>query len=128
MPIIDLTLVLAPGTAPPAGLAQRVADVAGDLLGAAAGHLWVRLDSWPTERYAENHAVLAADELPAFVRILHARPPTGAALDHEVQVLTRALAECLARPPTAVHLEYAPAGAGRMAFGGRLVPRDPGGP
>jgi hypothetical protein len=59
--------------------------------------------------------------LPLFVRILHARPPTGAALQAEVAALTTALARASGRPVERVHLEYAPAGAGRIAFGGRLV-------
>lgn len=35
--------------------------------------------------------------------------------------LTAALARASGRPAERVHLEYAPAGAGRIAFGGRLI-------
>ncbi len=126
MPILDLTLVLPAGASVPSGLAQRVADAAGDVLGAEAGHLWVRLDLLPGDRYAENHAVLAADELPAFMRLLLARPPSGAARQEQALALTAAVAACVQRPRTAVHLEYAPAAAGRVAFGGTLVSRASG--
>jgi hypothetical protein len=55
------------------------------------------------------------------VTILHARPPAGAALRAEVTSVTGAVAQCVARPPERVHVRYASAGAGRQAFGGRLV-------
>lgn len=121
MPMLDVLLVLAPGAALPGGLAQAVADAAGRTLAADPGRVWVRLESLSSTAYAENEATVAADDLPAFVRLLHAHPPAGAAAAAEVLALTQALAPVLQRPAERVHVEYAPAGAGRMAFGGRFV-------
>jgi hypothetical protein len=101
-------------------LAPRLADVIGDALNAAPGRVWVRLQHLPAERYAENGDPLQGG-LPVFARILHARPPVGAALRDEITTLTVALAQVSGRPAERVHLEYAPAGAGRVVFGGRLV-------
>lgn len=39
----------------------------------------------------------------------------------EVLALTQAVAACLGRPPGQVHIQYAPPGSGRQAFGGTLV-------
>jgi len=64
---------------------------------------------------------LQEGELPAFVTILHAHPPAGAALAAEVLAVTSAVANCLGRPAERVHVQYAPAAAGRQAFGGKLV-------
>lgn len=121
MPIVDVCWV---GDAPDPELAPRLADVIGDALGAAPGRVWVRLTHLPAAHYAENGGT-PQDALPLFVTILHACPPTDAALRDEIATLTRALAGLSGRPAERVHLAYAPAGAGRMAFGGRLV--EPGG-
>jgi hypothetical protein len=64
---------------------------------------------------------LAASDWPVFVTVLHQRPPQGAALQQEVMALTTAIATLMQRSPERVHVQYAPAAAGRQAFGGRLV-------
>lgn len=117
MPIVD---VLWAGALPPAAdaLAAQLADVIGDVLGLDPGRVWVRLDA--IGHYAENGGPLEG-EPPVFVRMLHARPPTGEALKAEVAALTAAVAEATGLPTHLVHLEYAPGGAGRVAFGGRPV-------
>lgn len=117
MPIVDVHWA---GVLPPQAdaLASRLADVIGDVLGLDPGRVWVRLDA--VGHYAENGGPLEGDP-PVFVRILHARPPVGEALEAEIAALTAALAEVSGRSPDRVHLEYAPGGAGRVAFGGRLV-------
>jgi hypothetical protein len=71
--------------------------------------------------YAENLSTLDSAELPAFVTVLQAHPPVGDALAAEVMAITTAVAQCLARAPERVHVQYAPAAAGRQAFGGKLV-------
>lgn len=117
MPVVD---VLWAGALPPAAeaLAAHLADVIGDVLGLDPGRVWVRLDG--IGHYAENGGPLEG-EPPVFVRMLHARPPVGEALKAEITALTAAIAAAAGRPTHLVHLEYAPAGAGRVAFGGRLV-------
>ena len=71
--------------------------------------------------YAENGVRLKSEELPAFVTVLHAHLPSGAELEAEVQAITAAVATCIGRPIERVHVQYAPAGAGRQAFGGKLI-------
>jgi phenylpyruvate tautomerase PptA (4-oxalocrotonate tautomerase family) len=121
MPILDVQLVLPAGERLAAGLAQAVADAAGARLGAEPGRVWVRLEVLASTNYAENNTQLAASDLPVFVRVLHAQPPVGTAAETEILALTAAIGAALGRPAHRVHIEYAPAGKGRMAFGGRMV-------
>lgn len=122
MPILDVELVQPDGAAPPAAaLTQALADAAGRALGAAPGRTWLRLRVLAAAHYAENESAVAADELPVFATVLHARPPQGDALAAEAAALTQALAAGLGRAAQRVHVQYAPAGAGRQAFGGVLV-------
>jgi hypothetical protein len=117
VPILDLLLV---ADSVPPGLAQAVADAAGGVLNAAPGRVWVRMQALPPAHYAEN-GVWAPEPPPAFVAVLHAHPPEGDERAAEVLALAEALAPVLQRPIERVHIEYAAAGAGRIAFGGRLV-------
>ena len=122
VPILDIDLVQPDGAAPPvAALTQALADAAGHVFGSAPGRTWVRLRTLPTSQYAENDAVLAPDEGPVFVTVLHARPPRDDALAIEVAALTQAVSAALGRAQDRVHVQYAPAAAGRQAFGGSLV-------
>jgi len=121
MPIIDVELVVGEEATTPAGLARRLADTVARVLGAPPGRVWVRLRELPAGNYAENAVDLPAADLPAFVTVLHARPPTGPALAEEAKALGIAVAGCLGVPPERVHVEYAPPGSGRVAFGGALV-------
>lgn len=115
MPIVDVHIV-----GPSPATAEALADAIGDALNLAPGRVWVRLQPLAVEHYAENGGSLQGAQ-PVFVRILHARLPVGEALQAELAVLTQAVAAATGRPLARVHVEYAPAGAGRMAFGGRLV-------
>lgn len=121
MPILDLELVgHADATLPPL-LAQCVADSVAQALACTPGRVWVRVRGLPAHCYAENHSALADDELPVFATLQHAHPPTGDALQAELSALTQAIADACGRNPERVHVQYAPAAAGRQAFGGRLV-------
>ena len=71
--------------------------------------------------YAENDAAVSTADLPVFVTVMHAHSPTEAALATEVLALTTTIAQVTGRPAERVHVEYAPPGAGRQAFGGQLV-------
>lgn len=121
MPIVDVSVVMESGRVVQAEWARAIADALGYALQLPPGRLWVRLQTLPAGQYAENAAEVSTAELPVFVTILHARPPGGVSLEEEVQVITRVVAETLGRPASHVHLEYATPGAGRLAFGGRLV-------
>jgi phenylpyruvate tautomerase PptA (4-oxalocrotonate tautomerase family) len=120
MPIVDVQVVRAAGAGPDPA-AQPLADALGRVFGSAPGRTWVRVSSLDAASYAENDVALGAGELPAFVTVLHAHPPTGAALAAQVLAVTEAVAGCLGLPADRVHVQMAPAGAGRQAFGGKLV-------
>ena len=121
MPIIDIELVCESEAEFATASARALADAIGQVLGSEPGRTWVRLRFLGSTAYAENLATLEAVDLPAFVTVLHAHPPVGEALATEAMALTLAVAQCLARAPGRVHVQYAPAAAGRQAFGGTLV-------
>ena len=121
MPIIDVLLVFGTDEQDSSGLAQRMADAIGEAMVASPGGVWVRLKTLPSVNYAENASVLAKGELPVFVTVLHATPPRGTELMTEVPKLTSAVARAADREVQRVHIEYAPPGAGRISFGGKLV-------
>lgn len=119
MPILDVEIVLRPGEAPAEGLPGALARAAGAALEARAGGTWVRLRTLPRERYGED-GELPPEVAPAFVTVLLADPPTGAALRERAARLAAALAPLLDRPVEHVHVLVEPAARGRIAFGGRL--------
>jgi phenylpyruvate tautomerase PptA (4-oxalocrotonate tautomerase family) len=119
MPIIDVQIVVGEGTSVPAGTAQVLADRLAAVLAAPPGRLWVRVTRIPADSYAENGQPVAA--LPVFLRVLHADLPPSEALSAQSRSIADAVATCLDRPRDCVHVEYAPAGRGRVAFGGELV-------
>jgi phenylpyruvate tautomerase PptA (4-oxalocrotonate tautomerase family) len=122
MPILDIEHVLPAGSATaPTGTVQRLADATGRVFGSKPGRTWVRLRTLDATAYAENDVTLDADGLPVFVTVLHAQVPEGAALAAQVTALTQAVAEALGVDVQRVHVQMAPAAAGRQAFGGRLV-------
>lgn len=120
MPIVDIRIVTGdPELAP--NVARRLADAIGRTLGCAPGRAWVRVDLLNAARYAENDSPMEAGGLPVFATVLHADPPQGPARAAEALALATCIAEVLGRPPDRVHVEYASAGRGRIAFGGKLV-------
>ena len=121
MPIVDIELVVAANPVVGQGTARALADAIGQALGAPAARVWVRLHRLDAADYAENEVDNDVNALPVFVTILHARPPGGEARADEMQTLAVAVAAVLGRPQERVHVEYAAPGAGRIAFGGKLV-------
>ncbi|MEO8103144.1 MAG: hypothetical protein ABI790_11485 [Betaproteobacteria bacterium] len=124
MPIVDVEVVSQAGEAGHLPSAGGLASALGRVFGSAPGRTWVRVRALDASCYAENDSPVAASELPVFVTVLQATPPDGAALQAEVAAVTQAVATCVARGPERVHVIYAAGGAGRQAFGGRLVRRD----
>jgi phenylpyruvate tautomerase PptA (4-oxalocrotonate tautomerase family) len=120
MPILDVEIVLQPDEMLAATLATDLADRAAIVFRSRPQQTWVRLRPIPHQHYAENGSA-PADVFPVFVSVLKAHPPVGENLDREIQALTATVAEACGRAPERVHLIYAPAAAGRVAFGGRLV-------
>ncbi len=121
MPVITVEIVADAQCVLPHGVAQSLADAAGRVLATPPGQTWVRVRTRARDAYAENDAAVDPAGLPVFVSVLKRTPPAGAELDAEIAALTQALAAALGRPAARVHVEYAPAAAGRVAFGGRLV-------
>jgi phenylpyruvate tautomerase PptA (4-oxalocrotonate tautomerase family) len=121
LPILEIELVasdLVPGL--PAGLTQSLANAAAQVFGAARGTVWVKLRLIQPEHYAEDHGK-PEGVYPVFVTVLKSRVPEGKALEDEISRLTQAIAIILNRPEANVHIFYQPEGAGRVAFGGKLV-------
>lgn len=121
MPIVDIEIVSRSGFAFRRVSPQALADALGKVFAVPPGRTWVRLRMLEASRYAENESALGKDDLPAFVTILHAHPPEAAALGEELAAVTGVVARLLGRSPERVHVQYAPAAAGRQAFGGNLV-------
>lgn len=121
MPIVDVELVVAGDGTVADGLAQSLADAVGRTLRSPPGRTWVRLRLLAQDRYAENGEARTPVELPVFATILQREPPGGRALADEMSALAGAIAQTTGRPMSCVHVEYAPAAAGRIGFGGRLV-------
>jgi phenylpyruvate tautomerase PptA (4-oxalocrotonate tautomerase family) len=121
MPILDVEIVASASTQSlPASLTQSLADAAAQVFGAPNGTVWVKLRVIPSGRYAENGG-LPEDTYPVFVTVLKSRVKDGSELEAEVAQLTRIIAKRLKRPEANVHIIYQPDGAGRVAFGGKLV-------
>ncbi|MBX3607747.1 MAG: hypothetical protein KF788_20910 [Piscinibacter sp.] len=119
MPIVDVQVVgghpekLAAGAAA-AALAEALAAV----FAAPGGRVWVRLAALPETLYAENGGTSGPP--PAFVNILLADLPPPEVLAAQARSIAEAVGGCLDLPTERVHVEYAPPGRGRIAFGGEL--------
>ena len=121
MPIFDIEYVRAAASRTAIPSVQTLADALGRTLAAKPGRVWVRMRLLDRSGYAENAVPLADEALPVFVRVLLAQPPVGDALAAQAAALADCVARCFARRIDLVHLEYAAPGAGRVAFGGKLV-------
>ena len=121
MPIVTVEVIAGADDAMAQDIAQSLADAIGRALESPPGQTWVRVRSVARHQYAENVASLDMAQLPVFVTVLKRQIPDRAKLEGEVAALTGAVAEVIGRPAACVHIEYAPAAAGRLAFGGVLV-------
>jgi phenylpyruvate tautomerase PptA (4-oxalocrotonate tautomerase family) len=121
MPILDLEIVLKPQEAIGREVAAALADRAAAIFDAPPQSTWVKVRLLDPGHYAENGQASAEAVFPVFVTVLKARLPSPEVMQNEVLGLTRAVAEICARPPENVHVIYAPAGLGRVAFGGKIV-------
>ncbi len=121
MPILEIEIIGDPTPTP--GLARILADAAATVLAPARqGATWVRLRRLHPQDYAENGADAAETPWPVFVRVLVAGALDEAARAAISPQLCSALAQACGRPEQHVHLIWEPPAAGRVAFGGRLVP------
>ncbi len=134
MPIFHIDL-LDDGVAPDPSLPKQLADAFGALFGAPEGHVWVRVTRCPPDAYAENGT--GAVPRWAFVRvILRALPPEirpagfkgmpdAEALAGRAYAIAEIVAARTGRALEDVHVYFDPPAAGRIAFGGELVPSTP---
>jgi phenylpyruvate tautomerase PptA (4-oxalocrotonate tautomerase family) len=122
MAILDLEIVLRPDELLAPGLAGDLAERCGEVLDSPPGNTWVKLHSVPREHYAENGGGPPEGVYPVFVSVLKARLPAPEALSTEVARLTAAVARGTGRSAEHVHVVYLPAGGGRVAFGGKVLP------
>lgn len=120
MPILLVEIVTRPHEQLRSTLAKELADGAGEIFGSAPGGTWVKLYPITADRYAEGPGE-EPDSFPVLVTILKAKSPSAELLQFEVARLTAAIAETCDRPEENVHLIYSPEGAGRVAFGGKLI-------
>ncbi len=116
MPILDVEIV--GQVSNQSGLAQRLADAAGQALNSKPHSTWVKLRFLESANYAENDATV--EYQPVFVDLLLASPPKGAARRSQTTRLTEAIATVLNRPAQVVHITFQPSALGRISFGGEL--------
>ena len=121
MPIVDIEVVGDVPNDDGAARAQALCDAIARIFAAPPATTWVRVRKLPCEDYAENHVSVAPSDLPVFVTVLKRHVPARAELTREVAALAQAVARVVGRPPNRVHVEYAAAAAGRIAFGGILI-------
>ena len=121
MPIIDIEVVCESEAEFAKASAGSLADSLGRVFDSPPGRTWVRLRYLGSNAYAENRSAVGGAELPVFVTVLHAHPPSGEPLAAQALVITQAVAACLGRSPERVHVQYALPGAGRQAFGGSFA-------
>lgn len=121
MPIVDVEVVCGSEREAPPVSAAALASVLGAVFGSSPGRTWVRVRLLPSSAYAENECEVGTEQLPVFVTVLQAHWPAEEAFAEQVRQVTRAVAACLELSPERVHVQYAPAAAGRQAFGGNLV-------
>jgi phenylpyruvate tautomerase PptA (4-oxalocrotonate tautomerase family) len=121
MPIVDIKLVLRKDASPRPRLARAIADAVGAALHLPPGRVWVRVSAIAEQDYAENGTSEAETDTPVFVSVLHAVLPPQPALQTEASVLASTIAGVVGTGANLVHIEYAPPGKGRIAFGGILL-------
>lgn len=121
MPILNVELV---GTIPEqagSGLAQRIADSAGEVFGSRPQGTWVKLRFIEPNSYSENSGGPRGKAGPVFVSVLQSKVWQGAQLSALASELAKAIAASCSRPIENVHVLFEPAAKGRMAFGGKLT-------
>ena len=116
MPIADVDIV--DGTLTKKAT-QALADAIGAAFDAKPGKVWVRSRILPATGYAENGPQPAPR--PVFVTITASAPPQGEELKKVIGKIVEDVARITNRDRDNVHVEFAPAAKGRIAFGGRLV-------
>ena len=122
MPIVHVEIVVQPGETLPARLAARLADALGAYWASPPQGTWVKVTLLDARLYAENGGGPLPRVAPVFVTTLKAHLPVQEQLRAEVSAVAQIVAACCERPLEHVHVLVLPPGAGRIAFGGELMP------
>lgn len=120
MPIVDIEIILKPNEMLRDDLASETADALGKIFDSPPGTTWVKLHALTAVRYAENGETQKSI-FPIFVKIIRSRMAGPDEIQNEVTMITSELARICERPPENVQIIFEPNGAGRVAFGGKLV-------
>jgi hypothetical protein len=120
MPLIEIEIIGSLNV-PVSGLARKLADELGMLFGSAVGESWVRLRFLPKENYAENGADIPVGAQAIFVQVTKRQLPGPEILAQEARRISKVVAADCGRSADQVHVIYEAPGAGRIAFGGKLV-------
>lgn len=121
MPILNVEIVTHPNENIRPDLAMELANRAGEIFDSAPGNTWVKVYPIASENYAEN-MVASGSVFPVFVSVLKAKSPSLESLQAEVTKLSAITAQVCNRPQENIHVIYLPEGAGRVAFGGKVLP------
>lgn len=97
-----------------------VADDTPDVDNTSGFEIMVRLRSIDRRDYAENKTVIDQYVRPTFVNVLRYELLNAAELRREMSEVAELVARTLDRPRDNVHVVDAPAGKGRIGFGGEL--------
>jgi phenylpyruvate tautomerase PptA (4-oxalocrotonate tautomerase family) len=122
MPILNVEIVIRSEEHFPSKLAMELANHMGEIFDSAPGQTWVTVHFISKENYAENSSP-SDDIFPVFVSILKAKLPSPEILQEETAKLTALIAQLCNRPKENIHIFYLPEGAGRVAFGGKILPK-----
>lgn len=120
MPLVEIEVINSSGGLEP-DLPGRLADALDEALGARPGSTWVRLRALERSSYGESGGPIPEDLCPVFVHLLLARQDEAGEVGLMLERVTRAVAGTLHHRAENVHVVLSPDGAGRVAFGGRLV-------
>lgn len=102
------------------GIAQKIANKAGEILGTSDGRTWVKLEYLSQENYAENG--LSSNELrPVFIELLKRDNPTDEEKESIAENFAIEIGKLLNRPQENIHTYFLPEGFKSMAFGGKLI-------
>lgn len=122
MPIVTIEVIEDVVPAPlAAATVQSLADALGELFGSDTAGTWVKVQSLPRARYAENGRVLDVHTRPVLVEIIKADIADTQVLAEEAAAVSRLVAQQLHRSQEHVHVIYQAGARGRIAFGGELV-------
>jgi phenylpyruvate tautomerase PptA (4-oxalocrotonate tautomerase family) len=100
---------------------QSLADALGELFGSQPSGTWVKARQQQRAYYAENMIDFSPDLRPVIVEVLKSDVESGKTLVIEAAAVSAVVAQVLGRRTDNVHVIYAPAARGRVAFGGQLV-------